>query len=230
MNRARTTWWRSLNWPNRISILRLMLIAPFVVLVMNQNEPVWPWARHAALGVFILMAVSDALDGILARKLHARTRLGAILDPLADKAVVFFAVILLSMPPFAVPDHRIDNWLVVCVIGKDLWVVVGFLVIYLVTDRFRSQATVFGKAATVGMCLLIPLVLLSPELDALWAGLGRKLMLAAEIVVAVLCVLAAVSYTRLGLIFVHEQGKPLDNHDGDDTPGAEDGPDPRHPR
>ncbi|MBS3734762.1 MAG: CDP-alcohol phosphatidyltransferase family protein [Phycisphaerae bacterium] len=225
MNQARTKWWRSLNWPNRISILRLMLVAPFVVLVMNQNKAGWSWARHAALGVFVVMALSDAADGILARTLDQRTRLGAILDPLADKALVFFAVILLSMPEFAVRGHRIDNWLVVCVVGKDLWVVIGFVVLYLVTDRFRSHATVFGKAATFGACILVPLVLLGPDFETLHPRLGERLVLGGEIVVAVLCVLAVISYTRVGLIFVHEQGKPLDGGPGTRTHGGDHGPD-----
>lgn len=228
MSRRKSTLWRSLNWPNRISIFRLILIAPFVILVLNQNDPDWrpggvPWPRYAAFGVFVLMAVSDAVDGILARKLHARTRLGAILDPLADKALIFFSVVLLAIRRFAVPGYQIDNWVVVAVVGKDLWIVAGFLVLYLVTDRFRSHATVFGKAATVGLCVLIPAVLLGPELDALLDGLGTWLMLGLEALVTGLCVLAAVTYTRVGLRFAHEQGKPLDN--APPEPGPGNGPD-----
>ena len=198
-----------LNWPNRISIARLLFVAPFVVLVMNQNDPDWPWARYAALGVFVLMAMSDAVDGFLARRLKVSTRLGAILDPLADKVLVFFAVILLSMKPFAVPGHELHNWLVVAVVGKDLWVVAGFLIVYLVTDKFLAAPSKAGKAATLSMCVLVPMTLVGPELNDLSDGLGRRLILGLEIVASLLCVLAVISYTRLGVRFVARQQQPL---------------------
>jgi cardiolipin synthase len=204
--------WRSLNWPNRISILRLLLIAPFVVLIMNQNKPGWPYARYAAVALYIGMAVSDLLDGLLARRLHARTRLGAILDPLADKALVIFAVVLLSIPEFRVPGHRLDNWVVVAAVGKDLWIIVGFLVIYLVTDKFLVRATLPGKAATAAMGVMVPSVLLAPELNAVLPKLGTYLMLVLETIVTVLCVATVLSYTGVGLMFVIQQEKPLDNH------------------
>jgi len=194
-----------------MSILRLLLVAPFVVLVTNQNKPDWQgWARHAALGVFIIMALTDVADGLLARKLNSRTRLGAILDPLADKALLILAVILLSMREFQVSGHRLDNWVVVCAVGKDLWVIAGFLVIYLVTDRFLVRPTFSGKAATFSMCILVPLVLIAPDLDSLADGLGYYAVLTVEAAVSLLCVLAAISYTRLGLAFVAERQKPLE--------------------
>ena len=202
--------WSSLSWPNRISILRLLLVVPFVVLVMNQNDPDWPWARHAALGVFIVMAISDGVDGVLARKLKSTTRLGAILDPLADKTLVIFAVVLLAMPQFQVRGHRLHNWVVVFAVGKDLWIIAGFLVTYLVTDRFLARPTLAGKASTFGMFVLVGTVLISPEMDGLARNLGKHAVLAAEVIVTVLCVLAAISYTRLGLAFVAERQKPLE--------------------
>ena len=94
--------WGSLSWPNRMSILRLLLVAPFVVLLMNQNQPGWAFARYVAVGIFVVMALSDWIDGILARKLNAMTRLGAILDPLADKMLIICAAVLLSLPESAV--------------------------------------------------------------------------------------------------------------------------------
>jgi cardiolipin synthase len=214
--------WGSLSWPNRISILRLLLVAPFVVLVMNQNKPDWFWARHAALGVFAVMAVSDFLDGLLARKLNSRTRLGAILDPLADKALLIFAVVLLSTPDFQVPGHRVENWVVVFAVGKELWIIAGFLVIYVVTDRFLARPTLTGKASTFAMCVMVPVVLLAPELDMLASKLGRYMMLGAELIVTLLCILAVISYTRLGLAFVVGRQKPLeDERKADDAPNEQ---------
>ncbi|MCJ7543579.1 MAG: CDP-alcohol phosphatidyltransferase family protein, partial [Phycisphaerae bacterium] len=62
--------WKHLNWPNRISLIRLLLVAPFVILLVNQRT--WPHARYAAAVIFAAMAASDFLDGVLARRLNAR--------------------------------------------------------------------------------------------------------------------------------------------------------------
>lgn len=203
--------WRALNWPNRISLVRLMLVAPFVWLVMNQHH--WLVARYVALGIFVVMAVSDFLDGMLARRTNARTRLGAILDPLADKVLIIFSVILLSMSDFQVPGFRLPDYVVVAIVGKDLWVIGGFVVVYLVTDRFRVRPTKAGKASTVGQLAMVMAVLISPDLNRLAGGLGCRLALGMSWLAAGLSVLAVVSYTRLGLGFIIHEDKPLDeNH------------------
>lgn len=204
--------WRTLNWPNRISLMRLLLVAPFVVLVMNQNQPGWEWARQAAMGLFLVTAVSDFLDGMLARRLNLRTRLGAILDPLADKVLIVCSAVLLSLPNSAVPEARLPNWLVVAIVGKDLYVVIGFLVVYLVTNRFRVRPTIFGKVSTFGQLAMVLATLASPDLNRLAAPLGAVVATACNWTVAVLVVLAVISYTRLGLSFVAEGQQPLDEH------------------
>ena len=205
--------WRALNWPNRISLIRLLLVGPFIVLVMNQNDPAWWWARHAAMAIFLVTAVSDYLDGMLARRLNQRTRLGAILDPLADKVLIICSAVLLALPESAVHDGvHLPGWVVVAIVGKDLYVMIGFVVIYLVTDRFRVQPTVFGKATTVGQLAMVMAVLASPDLNRLGEGLGTAFAVACYWAVAVLVVLAIVSYTRLGLSFVAEGQQPLDEH------------------
>lgn len=202
--------WGSLSWPNRISILRLVLVFPFLVLLINQND--WSFARHTALGIFIVMAVSDLLDGMLARRLNQRTRLGAILDPLADKALIIFSVLLLSLDQAAVPGARISNWVVVAIVGKDIWVIAGFIVIYLVTDRFRIEPTLVGKVSTFGQLVMVGLVLVAPDVNAAIAGFGTRLAQISSWMVAGLSAAAAINYTRLGLRFVAEGQKPLESN------------------
>lgn len=200
--------WRALTWPNRISIGRLLLIPPFVLLLINIQQ--WPWARTAAIVIFVAMALSDAVDGFLARKLEQTTRLGAILDPIADKALIIVSVVLLSLETTSVPGSRLPNWVAVAVVGKDLWVILGFTIVYLVTDRFRVHAVWAGKLATACQLILVISVLVSPELDDMHAGLGAGLVNVLGWLVVVISVLAVVSYTRLGLHFVMEDQKPLD--------------------
>jgi cardiolipin synthase len=216
VNRTRRKIWKALSWPNRISLVRLLLVWPFVVLLLNQRE--LSWARHLALAIFIVMAFSDLVDGLLARRLNAKSRLGAILDPLADKSLIISAVVVLSLPPTAADGLRLPNWVVVAVVGKDLWVIAGTIVVYLVTDRLHVQPTFAGKACTFGQFVLVGYTLLAPDLDRLLEGLGRWGILAAGWAVAILSVLAIISYTRLGLSFTMAEGKPLEeggNRTGD---------------
>jgi cardiolipin synthase len=219
--------WKSLNWPNRISLLRLLLVAPYFILILNQNDPNW-WpaltalapeaARWAAMAIFAVMAVSDALDGYLARRMGARTRLGAILDPMADKVMIICSVMLLSQPYCWVNAAPLRNWVVVLVVAKDLWVMLGFLVVYLVTDKFRVRPTLAGKACTGVQCLMVGFTLLAPELNALGrhAGaafpLGTWIALGLSWATAAACVAAAVSYTVLGLAFIASEQMPLEDH------------------
>jgi len=210
VNETAPKLWRALSWPNRISLLRLLLIWPFTVLLLNRAQ--WPWARHAALAMFVVMAVSDLLDGMLARRLNAKTRLGAILDPLADKALIICSVVLLSRRSAVTDGLGLPNWVVVAVVGKDLWVVVGCLVVFLVTDRLRVQPTRTGKLCTFAQVVLVGYTLLAPDLEWLVAGLGSWGITLAGWGVAGLSVVAIISYTRLGLRFTMAEGKPLEDN------------------
>ncbi len=193
--------WRYLSWPNRISLLRLLLIAPFVILMLNHRQHD-PQFRYLALGIFGLMAVSDFLDGFLARRMKLSSKLGAILDPIADKALIICAAILLALPESSVPGAILPNWVVVLIVGKDLWVVAGFVVMVLLTRKLHVQPNIFGKMATAAQLLMVIAILLNPELNTLGRQVGTRLAQVLWSVVAALCVLAALTYTRLGLRFV----------------------------
>ncbi|MFW6061532.1 MAG: CDP-alcohol phosphatidyltransferase family protein [Planctomycetota bacterium] len=203
--------WPWLTWPNRISLGRLLLVPVVILLLLYLDD--WEPARRIALGVIAVMAVSDMVDGVLARRLHKQTRLGAILDPLADKALIISAVVLLSLPGSSVPSARLPVWVVVAVVGKDLWVVIGFLVVYLVTDQFVVRPSAYGKAATLVQLVMVVSVLAAPEFNRLDVADGQLGMTVARVLTAVaggLSVLAAVSYTRMGLRFVVHQQKPME--------------------
>lgn len=213
--------WKHLNWPNRISLIRLLLVAPFVIMLTNQRT--WPHARYAAMAIFAGMAFSDLLDGVLARRLGARTRLGAILDPLADKVLIICSAVLLSLPDSAPDGLMLSNWVVVFIVGKDLWVILGFLVIYLVTDRFLIHPARAGRACTVGQVIMVLCFLAGPDINRLAGGLGSGTALVISWIVAGLCVAAVISYTRMGLAFLLQEEKPLEDaiantqpHDGSD--------------
>ncbi len=192
--------WRLLTWPNRITLGRLLLVAPFVVV--TQRQQAHDAYRYAALGIFAAMAFSDMLDGVLARRLHCSSRLGAILDPLADKTLIICAAVLLSLPQSAVPGARLPQWVAVMVIGKDLWVLVGFLVVFVLTGNTRARPNRFGKACTAAQLAMVAAILLAPDLNRLGVNAGYRFARALWWLVSILSGLAVVSYTRLGLALI----------------------------
>ncbi|MHC4716030.1 MAG: CDP-alcohol phosphatidyltransferase family protein [Planctomycetota bacterium] len=202
--------WAALNWPNRITLLRLLLIAPFVMLVQHQQER--PVYRYLAMATFLLLGISDFFDGYLARRLDCKTRLGAILDPLADKLLIICAAVLLSLPHSCVADGvrriQLPNWVVVVIVGKELWVVVGFLVLFLLTNKIRVVPSRAGKGSTTAQLVMVSVLLLAPDLNRLGWNFGTHLASVLWWAVAALSLAATVSYTRMGLSFLAEEELP----------------------
>lgn len=125
-----------LNLPNLLTLVRLCLIPVFLGFV----------GRHKyteALYVFALAALTDSLDGTVARWFHAKTELGAFLDPLADKLMLLSAFIALTF------EHRMPIWVLGVVIIRDIVIVVGYFMISFVTgERIPVRPSYIGKAST----------------------------------------------------------------------------------
>lgn len=186
-----------LGWPNRISLTRIVLVVPFVICLMHLAE----WgdaARWLALGICAVIAGSDWLDGYLARRVGHTTPLGKFLDPLADKVMIACAVILLALPHSSVPGKPLPGFVAVLAIGKDLVVVIGFLLVYFAVGRVFMQPRLPGKACTVLQLLTVLAILGWPALP----GVLRRLPDVLWWVASGLAVLAAVDYVRAGFRFV----------------------------
>lgn len=150
--------------PNYISILRILLVPVFVAAVgyyVDREEEVY---RYFAITIFAIAALSDALDGFLARYLNQMSRLGAILDPLADKLLLVSGIVVLSM------DHRpilpsIPIWLTTLIISRDAILPLGTILISYTGIRPKVQPKLLGKLATVSQMTMISWALLkAPEL------------------------------------------------------------------
>lgn len=202
---GKTKPWSYLTWPNRISMLRLLLVPPFVVIMQHQQSD--KLYRYAATGLFSLMALSDVLDGFLARRLHCQTKLGAILDPLADKALMICAAILLSLPHSAVIGNKLPDWVVVMIVGKDMWIITWFVITFMLAGKTWSAPSTSSKLCTAVQAVMIIIILMSPELDRLVHLLGRYLAQVLWWVTAALCILTATSYTRMGLAVMGQPEK-----------------------
>ena len=106
-----------MNLPNRLTILRVCLIPVFIVFLML--DEMLPWARYAAVGVFIAACITDFFDGRIARKYNMVTNFGKFMDPLADKLLVCSALICL------VYFHRISLWVVIVIVARE-FIISGF--------------------------------------------------------------------------------------------------------
>lgn len=137
----------TINLPNIITVIRI-LIVPLFVIFLQKN------LFFLSLIVFTIAAISDGLDGLLARYLNQRTSLGAYLDPIADKmlmASAFVTLTILKIFPF---------WLSVIVISRDILIMTG-IIIYTVADiKVEIKPSLLSKWTTFFQLLTVFIVLL----------------------------------------------------------------------
>jgi len=206
-----------LTWANRITILRILLIVPFVIFMLKINSPnlaetVRNLFRYAAVAAFFVMAVSDGLDGWLARLNGQTTKLGAFLDPTADKLLMTCACLLLTSQRAGVHGFLLPSTVVVLIIGKDVLLSIGFLIVFLMTGKVRITPVFVGKLATTLQLSMVAGVLIAPEVSrfiAGWIWFLRLLWWSA----AVTAVITMLIYIRNGVRFA-EQFEQANNQQG----------------
>ncbi|MFQ6035504.1 MAG: CDP-alcohol phosphatidyltransferase family protein [Sedimentisphaerales bacterium] len=201
-----------LSWANRITILRILLIAPFVSCMLKINDVELSTGmrdaiRYVSFGIFLVMALSDALDGYLARTKKQITRLGAFLDPVADKLLITSACLLLVSQRGHVEDFLLPPTVVVLIIGKDLFLLIGFVTVYFITSQFLIAPVLIGKIANALQLVMVGAILIAPEISAYlpgWIWLLRALWWSA----AGTAILATLIYIRNGSRYIeqYEQG------------------------
>jgi len=185
-----------LNWPNRITIARIILVVPFIICLLNLNHA-WAYWRYLAIAIFAVMAISDVLDGYLARRLAEETALGRFLDPVGDKLLVAGAMILLAFDATGVPGFPLPSWVAVVAIGKDTLTVLGFALVYATTGHFFIQPRVLGKMCTLLQCVTVGFCLLGPDLPG-WVRPAWPVLYGAA---SGLAVAATVDYLAVGSRF-----------------------------
>jgi cardiolipin synthase len=130
----------ALTHANQLTILRMLLIPVFALFVIYDYMG---WA----LCIFLIAALTDALDGLLARRSGQKTTLGAWLDPVADKLLVATMFIVLTLP-LAHLVAKIPVWLTVLVLSRDIGIVATVAIVNLAIGRRTFRPSVFGKIAT----------------------------------------------------------------------------------
>ena len=160
--------------PNALTILRFVAIPLFVVLlVRDQDGPSWP-----AGIVFALAAITDQLDGWLARRWRVESAFGKVADPLADRLMIDVCVVLL------VVYGRLP-WIALVILLRDLLLVGGYR--FVVPRGYEFEVSFLGKAATWGLYASLTFVLVTARdtwwpLALFWASLALAVVAAAQYV------------------------------------------------
>jgi cardiolipin synthase len=181
-----------LNVPNTLTLLRIVAIPCFLILLEDHRY-------GEALAVFVAAGLTDGLDGAIARLTHTKTRLGAFLDPAADKALLVSAFIALGFM------HEVPRWLVVVVISRDVMIVAGYFMLFMMTgETMEVSPSFWGKLSTALQLLAVTVVLVS-LIDARLGGdtLERVVFAMSGIVTSI----AGLQYMYRGLVWLHRSGQ-----------------------
>lgn len=170
-----------MNIPNIITILRILLVPLLAIFLLEEKFA-------PALLVFLVAGVSDGLDGLLARLLRQQTRLGAILDPLADKALLVTAFVLLAVL------QTVPAWLAVLVVSRDLLILGGIAVLLLNDREVVFQPSLVSKLTTFSQLATVAFFLGQDYLTSMLALRDYLIM-----ITAILTVLSAISYVVRGV-------------------------------
>jgi cardiolipin synthase len=145
--RVRGPW----TLPNFITLVRLAAL-PFFLLSISDGR------FGIALGLFVAAGISDGVDGYLARRFDMKSALGAYLDPIADKLLLMFSYLFLSIPSYPAAV-KVPVWLTVMVLGRDLLLLLVALLMILASGKKRFPPSWAGKVTTVTQILTILIVL-----------------------------------------------------------------------
>lgn len=172
---------------NKISIFRILLV-PGIVASLIYYHPDRDWLRFVALGLFVVGTASDAIDGYFARRHNQQTELGTLLDPIADKFLILSALISCSVIHGLPAWMRVPAWFNLVVISRDVLLISGALVLFVIRGRWSVRPSRLGKWTTFAQMLVIPSVLL-----------GWPVTMALIGIAAALTALSAISYVRMGI-------------------------------
>lgn len=145
---------RIMNLPNSFTMLRIIIIPLFITSIVYKRY-------DYSLYLFVFAALTDMLDGLIARLTNQKTALGTFLDPLADKFLLVTSFILFSA------NGWVPTWLTITVISRDVIVLIGWVLIYLITNNSDVIPTVTGKTAIAMQLVLLCYILFDINIPSL---------------------------------------------------------------
>ncbi len=176
--------------PNMLTLLRIVLVLPFVLALWNEMYTL-------ALALLLVAGITDGLDGFLARHFGWYSWFGSVADPVADKILLTSSFIV-----FGLMGHQ-PMWLIYLVVGRDLLILSGVITYWKLTGDFEGRPTFLGKTCTFylivhGLAVLVSLSVM--KIPAPWIQLSNVL-------VASLCLCSALQYVYLGIQALRSPGK-----------------------
>ena len=186
--------------PNIISIIRILLVPVFCILYFT------PGLKWAAFAVLVVSGVSDVLDGLIARKFNMVSRIGKVLDPVADKLFQLSTVICITI------DKVVGWWLLALIIAKDLFMLIGGLIFYhkthaIIASKWYGKLTSVLMFSTFVMAFFLPLIGIENPAKIIIISVFAA-------VTMVFSIISVVSYTRSAVEINNEHKKQKGNSNG----------------
>ena len=173
-----------MNLPNRLTMLRILMIPLFVVFALIERQ----WAQYVALLIYILACLTDMLDGRIARSRNLVTDFGKFADPIADKLLVMAALVVL------VDSGRMPAWVCIVMLARE-FILSGFRLVaagngkVIAAGMLGKIKTVFQMSATIALMLLVPV-----EGSGLLGGTGIWIANTLTYIAAILTIVSGVEY------------------------------------
>lgn len=182
-----------MNIPNCLTILRILLTPLLVWLLLGKK-------LKAALLVFFIAGLTDGLDGFIARVFRQKTKLGAYLDPLADKFLLVSTFILLGI------QNLVPDWLVVIAVSRDTLIILGVLTLMFHNIPLEIRPSLLSKTTT-----LFQLLTLLVAMGSWFLVLPPNGYLALYTITALLSVLSGIHYLFVGISLLNSHRNRLHN-------------------
>lgn len=142
-----------MNLPNKLTIIRVILIVPFVIIMLTNC--IGEYSKWVALGLFCIASITDTLDGFIARKYNLVTNFGKFMDPLADKLLVCAALVCM------VEQGIMPAWVVIVIMSRE-FIISGFRLV--AADKgVVIAASMWGKVKTVVQMIMIIMLIANIE-------------------------------------------------------------------
>lgn len=163
-----------MTFASTITLARILLVPVIVVLAfrygasLEAGEPI-AGLRWAAVGLFIIAALSDALDGWVARRFDQRSQLGAFLDPLADKLLMGWGVLVGTLVDWGEVGWHLPMWFAIVVWSRDGLIVLGLIILKRAKRNIEFKPHVAGKYATAAQFITLAWVTFGiVKMDPVW--------------------------------------------------------------
>lgn len=180
-----------MTFANKITLFRIFSI-PFFIASLIFYTPQRPYLKFIGLGIFLLAIISDAIDGHIARTRRQKTRAGAILDPLADKALLITAFIFVYRISKIYFSISLPLWVLLIVISRDAIILIGSGIILTTHQEVQIIPTWWGKLTTFFQMMTVISIILELEFSPIiwWTA-------------SVFTVISGIDYARKGINIIN---------------------------